>query len=184
MNLDLMAQKKDVVRRAVLSDAPYIVSLVNSAYRGESSKKGWTTEADILGGQRTDTLQIEDLIRQKNSVILVVLSPDQKKYLACVHLEKINESTAYLGMLTVDPSLQTKGMGRSLLNTAEIFARESWRSREIEMTVISVRVELITWYQRRGYELSAETKPFPMKDPRFGLPKRPDLEFVILKKTL
>ena len=184
MNLNFMTQKKDLVRRAELKDAPHIVSLVNAAYRGESSKVGWTTEADILGGQRTDLEQIEELIRKKNSVILLVLSSDEKKYLACVHLEKVNAETAYLGMLTVDPTLQAKGMGRTLLNTAEIFARESWRSREIEMTVISLRVELITWYQRRGYELSAETKAFPLNDPRFGLPKRRDLEFVILKKSL
>lgn len=184
MNIELMAPKRDIVRRAVEADAPHIVALVNSAYRGESSKVGWTTEADILGGQRTDLAQIEDLIRQKNSVILVVTSPDQQSYLACVHLEKVSEKTAYLGMLTVSPTLQTKGLGRSLLNTSEIFARESWRSQEIEMTVISLRVELITWYQRRGYQLSAETRAFPMTDPRFGLPKRKDLEFVILKKSL
>lgn len=183
MLIERMKPKCTSVRKANLGDAESIVDLVNSAYRGETSKAGWTTEADILGGQRTDLSKIQEIINDSNSALLVMLTADNK-ICACVHLEKISRSKAYLGMLTVMPTMQVGGIGKSLLKTAEIFARESWQSQDIEMTVISLRTELIEWYKRRGYALSEERRSFPMNDPRFGLPKRNDLDFVVLTKKL
>lgn len=171
------------IKKATLADAPAIVELVNSAYRGETSKKGWTTEADFLGGQRTDMREIEAIIKDSKSVILLMFSA-QNNISACVHLEKISLKKAYLGMLTVNPTSQQGGIGKALLKTAEVFVHESWQVQEIEMTVISLRKELISWYERRGYHLTGERKTFPMHDPRFGLPKRDDLEFVVLVKSL
>ena len=54
----------------------------------------------------------------------------------------------------------------------------------MEMTVIANRGELIAWYERRGYVLTGERRPFPLDDPRFGLPKTRDLAFVVLEKPL
>jgi N-acetylglutamate synthase-like GNAT family acetyltransferase len=183
MLIERMNQKSTSVRKAILGDTEAVVDLVNSAYRGESSKAGWTTEADILGGQRTDSNKILEIINNPNSALLIMLTAENK-ICACVHLEKLSYAKAYLGMLTVMPIMQVGGIGKSLLNTAEIFARESWQSQEIEMTVISLRTELINWYKRRGYTLSEERRAFPVSDPSFGLPKRKDLEFVVLYKQL
>lgn len=158
-----------------------LAKLINSAYRGDSSKKGWTTEADILDGQRTDAQKICNLTQSPEKAILV-----RKNWAidACVLLERKDSRTAYLGMLTVSPELQAKGTGRELLLRAEMFAKSKWNASNIEITVINLRQELISWYERRGYTLTGETRDFPMQDVDFGLPKRRDFHFVVMMKTL
>jgi len=160
-----------------------IVKLVNSAYRGDSSKKGWTTEADLLGGQRVDPEGILSDITKENSVILVAEDEDDNnKLLGCVHLEK-REGKCYLGMLTVDPTLQKKGIGHLLVHESEAFA-QYWDCSHIFMTVISVRSELIDWYTKLGFRNTGEKRPFPYGDERFGIPKVDNLEFVVLEKKI
>ena len=155
-------------------------TLVNSAYRGELAKEGWTTEAHILDGQRTDEKGIAEMLKLPESVILVAETPS-KEILACVHLQH-SGATSYLGMLTVNPSLQNKGVGRQLLSYAEKFTLQTWNSEGMHMTVISSRDTLIAWYQRRGYRLTGERRPFPMNDVRFGIPIAP-LQFVVMSKS-
>ena len=76
----------------------------------------------------------------------------------------------YLGMLTVSPTLQAKGIGRALLKKAEQIARQ-FSCRSIFMTVITSRHELIKWYERRGYRSSGKLIPFP-SDTKFGIPNQ------------
>lgn len=159
-----------------------IVELVNSAYRGDSSKKGWTTEADLLDGQRVDAEGILANIEKEDSVILVAEDDDTGQLLGCVHLEK-NGDKCYLGMLTVDPTLQKKGIGNMLLDESEAFA-QFWDCTHLYMTVISVRTELIAWYEKYGFRKTGEKKPFPYGDERFGIPKVDNLEFVVLEKKV
>ncbi len=184
MFIELMKKvEKGTLRKATVEDAYDISVLVNSAYRGESSKLGWTTEADLLGGQRTDPEQITEIILKASSVILLLFSSTQT-LVGCVELENKDSETAYLGMLTVAPTLQASGLGRHILHEAENFVRKDWRCSVMEMKVIELRTELLNWYQRRGYVLGSEKGAFPMENPRFGIPKRRDLSFVVLKKTL
>ncbi len=159
-----------------------INELVNSAYRGESSKEGWTTEADLLDGQRIDIQGLRELIEKTDSVILIAEDEDAEELLGCVHLSKEGDS-CYLGMLTVAPQLQGQGVGKMLLDEAEALA-QFWDCSKIFMTVISIRQELIDWYKSKGFQLTGQKKPFPYGDARFGIPKRPDLEFVVLEKFL
>ena len=159
-----------------------IVELVNSAYRGDSSKKGWTTEADLLDGQRVDAEGILANIEKEDSVILVAEDDDTGPLWGCVHLEK-NGDKCYLGMLTVDPTLQKKGIGNMLLDESEAFA-QFWDCTHLYMTVISVRTELIAWYEKYGFRKTGEKKPFPYGDERFGIPKVDNLEFVVLEKKV
>lgn len=156
-----------------------IHQLVNSAYRGESSKKGWTTEANLLDGIRIDEAGILDLIERDDSVLFIYLEEDQ--LLACVNLEKRNKAL-YLGMLTVSPELQGKGIGKKLLSYCEEFGMKQ-ACNSIEMTVISQRTELIDWYVRHGYVITGEKRPFPVDAAKFGEPKIP-LEFIVLRKKL
>lgn len=159
-----------------------INELVNSAYRGESSKKGWTTEADLLGGQRTDPAALSELIEKDNSVVLVAENENSGKIEGCVHLEKQGE-VCYLGMLTVKPTLQRKGLGGQLIEEAEAFA-QFWDCQRVYMTVIAQRSELIQWYENRGYRRTGERKEFPYGDERFGLPKAEGLYFEVLEKNI
>jgi ribosomal protein S18 acetylase RimI-like enzyme len=167
------------IEPATSADIPALNKLVNSAYRGESSRKGWTTEADMIDGTRIDEAALLDLIQDKNTTILKYTEVD--KILGCVELRK-EKDNLYLGMLTVQPDLQAKGIGKKLLNAGEDFAREQG-CRKVSMTVVSVRDKLIDWYVRHGYILTGERKPFKMPDERFGVPRQP-LEFVAMEKIL
>jgi GNAT superfamily N-acetyltransferase len=168
-------------RAATAADAAALATLINSAYRGDSSKAGWTTEADLLGGQRTDGELILEMIAAPGHVIL--LHERDSVVAACVHLERTGQD-CYLGMMTVRPTMQRIGLGRQLIEAAEHWAIEHWSSCSMHMTVIVQRAELIAWYERRGYRRTQEHKPFPYGDERFGLPRRADLEFEVLSKRL
>ena len=168
-----------VIEKALMSDAAELDKLVNSAYRGESSKQGWTTEADLLDGTRTDASAIQDVMETPNTTVLKYV--EQNSILGCVELRKDAEKL-YLGMLSVTPNLQGKGLGKELLKAAEVEAKKQ-DCTIIYMTVISVRKELIEWYVRHGYRLTGKTKPFSFNDPRFGQPKQ-KLEFVVLEKSI
>lgn len=152
--------------------------LVNSAYRGESSKKGWTTEADLLDGVRTNEKSLNELFKKPGSVILKCTNK-KNELIGCVHLQS-QKNKLNLGMLTVSPVLQGGGIGKKLLLSSEKFAIEN-NFQYIVMTVISVREELIAWYERHGYRKTGETRPFPTGDPSFGIPLKP-LEFIVLEK--
>jgi GNAT superfamily N-acetyltransferase len=167
------------IEKATPADAGRISELVNSAYRGDYARQGWTTEADILDGSRTDANALKDVIARPGTVILKYMEGNE--IFGCVELA-LEARNLYLGMLTVEPRLQSKGIGKLLLNAGEAFARESHCSK-IYMTVITVRSELIQWYERHGYVDSGKRKPFAFSDPRFGQPKQP-LEFMVMEKSL
>ncbi len=176
------------IRRAQNSDALNIAEMVNRAYRGETGRKGWTTEADLLAGVRTDETRVREQISGVHQAMLIAESSDDALsedvvLEGCVHLQRKNETTAYLGMLTTDSSRQAKGTGSSLLIAGERFAKSEWGTLRMEMTVITSRTELIAWYVRRGYVVTNEKRPFP-NDPRFGVPLVEGLEFVVLEKSL
>ena len=168
-------------RIAVPSDAADLVPFVNGGYRGESSKRGWTTEADILGGQRTDEDKIREMIVAKDS--RVELAYTDGALIGCVHLEKEADGSCFLSMLTVDPARQAGGIGKLIMAHSDEIAR-AWGCRRMRMNTISIRAELLAFYERRGYARTGVTEPFPMNDPRFGLPKVPGLTFVELAKAL
>jgi ribosomal protein S18 acetylase RimI-like enzyme len=164
------------------ADAEAIAILVNSAYRGPGSHRGWTTEADYIGGQRTDPDAVLATIRTPQNAILVVRG--QKGLNACVHVERQAADVAYISMLTVRPPLQGSQLGRHLLAAAETFARREYGARFIEMNVLELREELIAWYERRGYLPTGEQRPFPYGDERIGIPVRDDLRFIVLRREL
>lgn len=169
-------------RAATPADAPAVVALVESAYRGDASRAGWTTEADLLEGRRTDETDVRALIGKAGSEI--VLAEQGGELLACAHLERHDGDACYFGMFSVRPTLQGGGVGKAVLRECERIARERWHCRAMDMTVIRQREELIAWYQRRGYRLTGARKPFPYGDERFGLPRRDDLEFLVMARDL
>lgn len=170
------------IRPATPADVPALLDLVTSAYRGDSARRGWSHEADLLDGQRTDVEALSDLIAAPRSAILLAFR--DADLVGCVQVTEPKPNSAYLGLLSVRPDLQAAGLGRALIATAEKYAREALGATEMEMTVIRQRTELIAWYERRGYRLTGEERPFPTTDPRFGLPRRDDLAFVVLAKPL
>jgi ribosomal protein S18 acetylase RimI-like enzyme len=166
---------------ATPADADAVVALVESAYRGEASRAGWTTEADLLGGQRTDREELDQLIG--DAAVAIVLARQRAELVGSVAVRIDRERVAHIGMFAIRPTLQRAGLGSALLDEAERVASERG-AREAEMTVIEQRTELLAWYARRGYLPTGETEPFPYGNPRFGLPKRDDLRFLVLAKKL
>jgi ribosomal protein S18 acetylase RimI-like enzyme len=164
------------------SDLAAVAALVNSAYRGETSRAGWTTEADYLDGQRTDAAALRrDLVEAPGAVVLTLRDAPDGPILGTVWLEPAQDDAWYLGMLTVKPDLQARQFGRTLLGDAEAYA-VAHGAKRIEMTVVQLRDTLIAWYERRGYARTGETRPFPYDDDRFGVPRRDDLAFIVMEK--
>lgn len=166
---------------ATSADVARIVALVESAYRGDASRAGWTTEADLLGGQRTDPDEVRALIGD-GSVAIVVARQDEE-LVGSVAVRIDDAQVAHIGMFAIRPLRQRSGIGSSLLSEAERVARRRG-ARVAEMTVLEQRTELLEWYARRGYLATGETEPFPYGNPRFGLPRRDDLRFLVLAKPL
>ncbi|HEX5757406.1 MAG TPA: GNAT family N-acetyltransferase [Arenimonas sp.] len=168
-------------RAATAEDIPALVELVTSAYRGEASRAGWTTEADILDGNRIDPEVLrEDIARPRSRVLI---AEQGGRMIACAHIAD-EGGAGYFGMFSVTPPAQGSGLGKVVLAEAERIARDEWNLPLMRMTVIDVRDELIAWYERRGYIRTGIKKPFPYGDERFGIPKRDDLRFEVLEKSL
>ena len=169
---------------AAPSEHEALVALVNSAYRGQGAQAGWTTEAGYIDGQRIDLESLRaDLAAAPRALILTARDEPESPILGCVWLEPAEAGIWYLGMLTIRPDLQARQFGRTLLAAGEAHARKQGAAR-MRMTVVHIRDTLIAWYERRGYTLTGETRPFPHGDDRFGKPLRDDLAFVVMEKAI
>lgn len=169
-----------MVRNGTRSDVPDIVRLLNSAYRGESSRLGWTTEADLIGGNvRTNEEDVSSVMNKPGSVFLLLISPDHR-VVGCVNLQRLDD-WVYLGMFAVDPASQGGGLGRKLMHEAETWTLSNGRS-ILKMWVISVRSELIGWYKRMGFRDTGERKEF--KEDGLSGPHLRPLEFMVLEKEI
>ena len=164
------------IRAATSDDVTALHPLIERAYRGDTAKAGWTHEADLLFDDRTSAEELSNLIADPDRVIL--LAHRDGALIGCVQVARAGDDLAYLGMLTVEPTVQASGLGRRLLAAAESEAVAHFGARRMEMTVIHRRTELIAWYERRGYAPTGETRPFPVDPPR------PELDFVVLEKAL
>ncbi|GAB3728509.1 GNAT family N-acetyltransferase [Luteimonas pelagia] len=172
-----------VFRDAAGTDVPAIVDLVTSAYRGDASRAGWTTEADLLDGERIDAGVLRTDIARPRSRIILLEDAGDRSLLACAHVAE-QDGAGYFGMFAVRPGLQSRGLGNAVLAEAERIVREDFGLAMMRMTVIDLRAELIAWYERRGYRRTGRFKPFPYGDERFGRPRRDDLRFEVLEKAL
>jgi ribosomal protein S18 acetylase RimI-like enzyme len=171
-------------RYADPADVPAVVDLVESAYRGEESLSGWTSEAELIEGQRTDAATVSALLAEPGTHVL--LAEEAGVLQVCCELQEpvMPGGAAYFGMFAVRPSLQRGGYGRIVLAEAERIARDKFGAATLEMSVIRQREVLIAWYERRGYQRTGELKPFPYGDESVGRPKTRDLEFATLAKPL
>ncbi len=168
------------------ADCDELAALVNAAYRGDSSRAGWTTETDLLDGQRTDPATLRAQIAEPGHTILCLRATAVGPILACAAVHDVDDErgrAVYFGMLTVRPALQARGLGRALLDRIERLGRDRGAGR-VTMTVIPLRQELVAWYERRGFRRTGDVRAFPYDQPAFGIPKRPDLTLAVFEKIL
>jgi GNAT superfamily N-acetyltransferase len=170
------------LRFAGITRLPGVLGLVQHAYRGEESRAGWTTEADLLDGGRTSAELVVDLMVSTHDAVLV--AGDGIAPVACCAVGVDRDGRASLGMFAVRPAAQGHGVGAAVLAGAERYVRDRWVAAALHLSVIRQRTELIAWYARRGYAPTGETHPFPYGDDRYGLPRRDDLELVVLRRAL
>ena len=173
-----------ILQKAEISDASVIAQLVNSAYRGEASRKGWTTEADILDGLRTSTQDVAKIIKREDAFMLIGTRNNEIVATICCEWQAIGGSnTAHFGMIAVKPILQNKGYGKQIIVAAEALTRREWRAVGFTMTVISIRHELIAFYEKLGYQRTGEFKDFPV-NPELWQPKVEGLNLQYLAKLV
>lgn len=171
-----------VLRDAATADIPALHGLIESAYRGEASRAGWTTEADLLDGQRTDPAELADILADPEQALLTAWRGED--LVGCVLIADRGEGTGYFGMLSIRPTLQGGGLGRRLVQAAQAALADRFGARRVRISVFPQRETLIAWYERLGYRMTGATLPFPYDEPRFGLPRRDDLYFVVMEHRL
>ncbi|KAI5456440.1 acyl-CoA N-acyltransferase [Mariannaea sp. PMI_226] len=184
-------------RKATPADASSILALVRSAYRGDSSRTGWTTEADLVADDRIDTAGVIAKISEPRGAIILAFAKDSDSgegqgqgeggegtLISCCEVLCRSDDVSYFGLFAVDPTKQAGGIGRKVLQHAEAFAKAEFGARMMEMWVIWTREELIAWYIRRGYRKTSKTSPFPYAQLVNGKALRDDLYFITLEKDL
>jgi ribosomal protein S18 acetylase RimI-like enzyme len=172
-------KKINDIEYASVADVPQLIALVNKAYRGEASTRGWTSEAHLLTGSRIDTETLNEYIAD-NEAALLKYTNSVGDILGCVYLKAIDEAM-YLGMLSVDPEMQNGGIGKRLLKQGEVYAKDKGYAK-MEISVLDSRAELIAWYERHGYKQTGKVRPFPTET-KFGIPKQP-LQLLIMEKLI
>lgn len=154
---------------------PALRALVEAAYRGNSARRGWTHEADLLEGDRTTDAELAAAIADPARRVLLAIGDGVLA--GSVTVTDLGKGMAYMGMLCVDPELQSAGLGRTLMAQVESLAVREFAARAMEMTVVDARTELIAYYERRGYRQTGERRPFPLPLPvPFGM--------VVLRKEI
>lgn len=183
--IDVMSQHgvadAAAVRRADTADVEEVVQLVRSAYRGEASRTGWTSEAEFVEGERINLEQVHTMITDPKSVLLVL--PDAEGLLACAQVVDLSDGLCYFGTFAVRPQRQGGGVGRQVMAAAERWAHSTFAAHTMEITVLIQQDNLISWYERLGFRRTGETRPFPA-DKQFARPRRGDLAFAVLRKDL
>ena len=162
-------------RAATVADIALLHALVERAYRGETARAGWTHEADMIEGPRTDAATLQGLIESADEEVFVAIRDG--RIIGCVQVSDKGDGLAYLGLLAVDPDIQASGLGKAMIAFAEQEAVTRFGARAMEMTVIGRRPELIAYYERRGFVATGEIRPFPIV-------LTPPLELKVLKKAL
>lgn len=152
--------KEITIRNAALDDAEKIVKLVNLAYRGEAAKEGWTTEADILDGERINVQEVRDLISAEHSEIILAMDSESQELLGCVHVKQEGQDTLYFGLLAVNPKLQARGVGKILLDQVSAKAQQK-NLKKVRLTIINLRTDFFSYYERKGFKFTGKEEVFP-----------------------
>lgn len=164
------------IRKALLTDAEAVTKLVNRAYRPGPGSEGWTHESALVSGDRID----QDKVAMANQAGTVLVADNEQGLVGCVQVE-VTDRVAHIGMLAVDPSRQTSGIGKLLLAHAEEVAVQKLDAQVGVLVVIAARTELVEFYLRRGYSKTDEWSQYPA-DAGVGTPGKEAMLLITLRK--
>ncbi len=142
------------VRRAHADDSPAIAALVNRAYQVESF---------FVDGERTNAAEIAEMSR---TGAFLVLEQARGELAAAVFVDSHGDS-AYIGMLSVSPDMQGRGLGKRLVRIAEALG-EAMGCSSVGLKIVNLREDLGRWYRSLGYEevgTSEYVRHRPVKQP-------------------
>lgn len=168
-----------VITKAQPGDEPQLLELVHAAYRRAKGVSSWTNEDKLVKGIRTTTEELTEVLTSSDKAILKAKVNGQ--LCGCVQVDDTGEGQGYIGLLSVDPDVQSKGLGKRLLQAAEDYARSEFAATGAIMWILEGRSELLDWYKRSGYQETGETEPFP--GPESGaIALVENLRFMVIKK--
>ncbi|MEP6835381.1 MAG: GNAT family N-acetyltransferase [Gemmatimonas sp.] len=158
-------------RIATRDDGSHLVTVINRAYVAESS---------IVRGERIDLSNVVQRIVASNTWFLVIeqnTDHSARQIVACVCLD-CDGHRGHIGLLSVDPDHQGRGLGAKLLRAAELLCAEKFCCPVIELEVVSERHDLFPFYAQMGYERTG-VAPFPNE----SLLKKPAHMVVMQKRS-
>ena len=170
-------------RFAQSADITKLVDLINSAYRQQHGNS-WTSEAEIVTGQRINASQLEHALSQDHFQLWIALQDEQ--IVACIGLT-FNLYDVEIGTFCITPHFQNQGIGKQVLDFAENYVRQKIRLEhqhlnDFVMWVLSARTELIAYYERRGYVQTGSVDDYPL-NADVGRPMI-DLHLIEMRKAI
>ena len=150
------------IRVAQPADVDALVALINAAF---------VVERIAIEGDRVDAGKVRAYMDRGQFLLLEALS-----LLGCAYVE-LRGDHGYLGLLSVEPALQMRGLGRRLMAAAEQYFHEAGCI-AVDLRIISARPELLRFYTKLGFR---ETGISPMPA---DAPLKMACHFIHLSKPL
>lgn len=113
-----------------------MIPIINAAYAIET----------FIDGTRTDAERLPPMFDEGEFLV----GEENGRLLASVYTEVRPEQRGYFGMLSVDPALQGKGLGRKMIEAAEAHLRRRGCD-VIDISVVNLNTHLPPLYRKFGY---------------------------------
>jgi ribosomal protein S18 acetylase RimI-like enzyme len=156
-----------ITRDATIGDINDLYRIIQAAYR---TNNGWTNEAKLVSGERVTKDELRAIIQKGHDPLIVAV--DDGKVVGCISAEashlhpslQLPDYSALIGLFSVDPELQSRGIGRLLFNACIDHVKTTWKCKYAVLWVIETRSDLLKWYEKMGFKFTGDLRDFVMPD--------------------